>query len=576
MLKKRILSAILCLVMICSVLMTTACSNNVPDNDTEEITESETNQTEKPAEDADGEDSVVILYENDVHCSVEGYAKIAAMKKELAASFDHAGVVSSGDFIQGGTLGAISRGEYIVDIINEIGYDAIALGNHEFDYKMERLNELCAKLNTKVLSCNMYKIGEEKPCFDPYTIVTYGDVKIAYIGITTPETLTKSSPAQFMNDKGELIYTFNESALGEMVQKNIDAVKAEGADYVILLSHIGYCETDEFSDIVDVVANTDGLDAVLDGHSHSVIPEMIVKDKSGDDVVLSSTGTKFEYIGKLTIVDGKIDTELVKTEDYAKVDEDVKACIDEINKNYAVLGERKIAVSEVDLITHDADGNRLVRLAETNLGNLCSDSFREVLDVDIAYLNGGGIRAEIKAGDVTFNDIYSVFPFNNQMVVSEISGQTILDMLEMAMMNYPSENGSFPHVSGMTFSVNTSIPTSVKLDSNGFFIGVEGGRRVYDVMVFDKASGTYKPLDAEAKYTIAATNYFLIDLGSGMSMLANTKVLQNEGVLEIDVLEKYIVENLGGVIDERYAEVDNRITFTNGYANAVAEELMAA
>ena len=238
MLKKRILSAILCLVMICSVLMTTACSNNLPENDTEEVTESETNQTEKPTEDADGEDSVVILYENDVHCSVEGYAKIAAMKKELAASFDHAGVVSSGDFVQGGTLGAISRGEYIVDIINEIGYDAIALGNHEFDYKIERLNELCAKLNTKVLSCNMYKIGEEKPCFDPYTIVTYGDVKIAYIGITTPETLTKSSPAQFMNDKGELIYTFNESALGEMLQKNIDAVKAEGADYVILLSHI--------------------------------------------------------------------------------------------------------------------------------------------------------------------------------------------------------------------------------------------------------------------------------------------------------------------------------------------------
>ena len=198
------------------------------------------------------------------------------------------------------------------------------------------------------------------------------------------------------------------------------------------------------------------------------------------------------------------------------------------------------------------------------------------MDVDIAYLNGGGIRAEIKAGDVTFNDIYSVFPFNNQMVVSEITGQTILDMLEMAMMNYPSENGSFPHVSGMTFSVNTSIPTSVKLDSNGFFIGVEGERRVYDVMVFDKASGTYKPLDAEAKYTIAATNYFLIDRGSGMSMLANTKVLQNEGVLEIEVLEKYIVENLGGVIDERYAEVDNKITFTNGYANAMAEELMAA
>ena len=576
MLKKRILSALLCLAMICSVLMTTACSSNPPENDTEKVTESETNQTEKPIEDSDGEDSVVILYENDVHCSVDGYAKIAAMKKELATSFDHTGVVSSGDFIQGGTLGAISRGEYIVDIINKIGYDAIALGNHEFDYRIERLNELRTKLNTKVLSCNIYKIGEEKSYFDPYTIVTYGDVKIAYIGITTPETLTSSSPSQFMNDKGELIFTFNESALGEMVQKNIDAAKAEGADYVILLSHIGYSETGELSDITDVIANTDGLDAVLDGHSHSVIPEMIVKDKSGDDVVLSSTGTKFEYIGKLTLVDGKIDTELVKTEEYTKIDDDVKACIDEINENYAVLGERKIATSEVDLITHDADGNRLVRLAETNIGNICSDAFREVFDVDIAYLNGGGIRAEIKAGDVTFNDIYSVFPFNNQVVVSEISGQTLLDMLEMAMMLYPAENGSFPHVSGITFSVNTSIPTPVKLDSNGFFVSVEGERRVYDVMIFDKASGSYKPLDVNANYTIAATNYFLIDRGSGMSMLANTKVLQNDGTLDVEVLERYIVENLGGVIDERYAEVDNRITFTTDYTNSAADELMAA
>ena len=587
MLKKRILSAILCLVMLLSVLMTASCadeSNNSSSNGSESVTESESesgsesaseSESDKPAED-DEEDSVVILFENDVHCEVNGYAKIAAMKKELAESFDHAGVVSSGDFVQGGTLGAISQGEYIVEIINKVGYDAIALGNHEFDYKMDRLNELRTKLNTKVLSCNLYKIGEEKPYFDSYSIVTYGDVKIAYIGITTPETITSSAPSQFMNDKGEVIFTFSEANLSEVVQKNIDAARAEGADYVIALSHIGYSETGEYTDITDIIENTDGLDAVLDGHSHSVIPEMIVKDKSGDDVVLSSTGTKFEHIGKLTLVDGKIDTELVKVEEYTKTDDEVKACIDQIVANYAVLGERKIATSSVDLITHDANGNRLVRNSETNLGNLCADSFREIYGTDISFVNGGGIRAAIEKGDVTFNDIYSVFPFNNNMVTAEISGQALLDMLELAVAYYPAEDGSFPHMSGITFSVNKSIQSSVKLDDNGLFVGVEGDYRVYNVMILDKTTGTYKALDCNAKYTIAATNHVLLDFGGGMTMLKDAKILQNEGTLDVEVLERYIVENLGGVIGDKYAEVDNRITFTEGYVNAEAEELMAA
>ena len=541
MLKKRILSLILCLLMTLSAFSFWSCAVE--------------------------EDTLAILFENDVHCAVEGYAKLGAMKNELAESYDHVGVVSSGDFVQGGTLGAISQGEYIVDIINEVGYDAIALGNHEFDYKLDRLNELREKLNAKVLSCNFTLAGSDETYFDAYDLVEYGNVKIAYIGITTPETMTSSAPAQFMNDAGEVIYSFNEDKMSEIVQKNIDSAKKEGADYVIALSHIGYSEAEEFSDIVDIIESTDGFDAVLDGHSHTVIEEMIVKDKSGDDVVLSSTGTKFEYIGKLTIVDGKIDTELVKTEEYEKTDDKVAACIEDINKNYAELGERKIATSDVDLITHDKDGNRLVRLAETNLGNLCSDAFYNVMDVDVAYVNGGGIRASIEAGDITFNDIYSVFPFNNQMVKAEVTGQMILDMLELAMMNYPEEDGSFSHIAGMRFSVNKSLPSSVKLDENGFFVEVEGDYRVYNVEILDKASGEYKPLSLEKSYTLAAVNYYLIDVGGGMSMLKDAKILQNEGILDVEVLEQYIVEDLGGVIGEKYASADNRITFTDGYVN---------
>ena len=509
-------------------------------------------------------DTVVILYENDVHCAVEGYSKLAAMKKELSETYTNVGVVSVGDFVQGGTLGAVSKGEYIVNLMNKVGYDAIALGNHEFDYQLPRLNELNAMSNTKFISCNFQKIGEDKSYFEPYTIVSYGSVDIAYIAITTPETINSSSPAQFKNDKGELIYTFNESKLYDIVQTNINAAETAGADYVIALSHIGYDESGNLADITDVIENTDGFDVVLDAHSHSVIEEKVIKDKSGDDVLLTSTGTKFEYIGKLTIKNGAFDTELVEVESYTKTDPVVDAYITEINENYAQLGNRKIGESKVEFITHDKDGNRLVRNAETNLGNFCSDALRVMTGADMSFVNGGGLRAPMESGDITFNDIFSVFPFNNQIVTAEISGQILIDFLEMAVMNYPEEDGSFPHMSGVTFSVNKSIPTSVKVDENGFFEKVDGAYRVYNVKVLDKTSGEYKALDPNGKYVIAGFNYFLLDFGGGMTMFKDAKILDAEGTLDVELLENYIVEHLGGVIGEEYAEVKPNISFTDG------------
>ena len=509
-------------------------------------------------------DDIIILYENDVHCAVEGYSKLSAMKNELLETHTNVGVVSVGDFVQGGTLGAVSKGEYIVNLMNKVGYDAIALGNHEFDYQLPRLNELNAMSNTKFISCNFQKIGEDKSYFEPYTIVSYGSVDIAYIAITTPETINSSSPAQFRNDKGELIYTFNESKLYDIVQTNINAAETAGADYVIALSHIGYDESGNLADITDVIENTDGFDVVLDAHSHSVIEEKVIKDKSGDDVLLTSTGTKFEYIGKLTIKNGAFDTELVEVESYTKTDPVVDAYITEINENYAQLGNRKIGESKVEFITHDKDGNRLVRNAETNLGNFCSDALRVMTGADMSFVNGGGLRAPMEAGDITFNDIFSVFPFNNQIVTAEISGQILIDFLEMAVMTYPEEDGSFPHMSGVTFSVNKSIPTSVKVDANGFFEKVDGAYRVYNVKVLDKTSGEYKALDPNGKYILAGFNYFILDFGGGMSMFKDAKILDAEGTLDVELLENYIVEHLGGVIGEEYAEVKPNISFTDG------------
>lgn len=550
---RKFLSVILVLSLLLSMLALAACSNE----------NNEGTGTNPPAEDSAGDFAeIVILYENDVHCAVDGYSKLAAMKTELKSTFDYVGVVSAGDFVQGGTLGAVSKGEYIVNLMNKVGYDAISLGNHEFDYLLPRLHELNALSNTKFLSCNFQKIGEEKSVFDSYTIVSYGEVEIAYIGITTPETITSSNPAQFMDEKGEIAYTFHEEDLYEHVQETINAAEAAGADYVIALSHVGYDESGELTDIVDLIENTDGFDAVLDAHSHSVIDEKIVKDKSGDDVLLSSTGTKFEYIGKLTITEEGLDSELVKTESYTKTDATVDAYLAEINESYAVLGNRKIGESTVALNTHDGEV-RLVRNNEVALGNFCSDALRVTMGTDVAFVNGGGLRAPIDAGDVTFNDIFSVFPFNNQVVTAEVTGQILLDMLEMGVMNYPNEDGSFPHTSGLIFSINQSIPTSVKVDENGFFIGVDGTYRVHDVKVLDK-DGTYKPLDLGATYTLAGFNYFMLDFGGGMAMFKDAKILDAEGTLDVELLERYIVEHLGGVIGEEYASPQGRITVTGG------------
>ena len=544
--KKRLLSCIVCLcMMLCSLNAVVFAKDS---------------------------ETIVILYENDVHCAVEGYSKLAAMKNELKSEYEYVGAVSSGDFVQGGTLGAVSKGEYIVGLMNLVGYDAIALGNHEFDYTISRLTELYELSETKYISCNFAKIGEEKTYFEPYTIVSYGDVDIAYIGIITPETITSARPSQFRNENGEIIYTFNESRLYELVQESIDEATEDGADYVIALSHIGYDESGELNDVTDVIENTDGLDVVLDAHSHSVIEEKIVKDKSGDDVLLSSTGTGFENIGKLTIANGEFDTELVKTETYTKTDADVDAYIAEINESYAELGNRKIGESKVELITHNEEGTRLVRTAETNLGNLCSDALFFVTNADVSYVNGGGLRAPIKSGDMTFNDIYSVFPFNNRIVTAEITGQVLLDMLEMSMISYPQEDGAFPHMSGITFSVNKSIPSSIKVDENGFFTKVDGDYRVYDVKVLDKESGNYKALELDKKYILAAADYYILNFGSGMSMFKDAKVVESEGMLDVEVLERYITDNLNGVIGEEYKDVVNRITFTDGYENADNED----
>lgn len=518
------------------------------------------------------EEDIVILYENDVHCAVDSYSKLAAMKAELSENYAHVGVVSVGDFIQGSSLGAISQGEYIVNIMNLVGYDAVALGNHEFDYKLPRLMELVDIMNTKPVCCNFKEVGNKDTVFEPYTIVTYGDVEVAYIGVTTPDTLTSSSPAQFLDEKGEYAYTFSGTELYNTVQMSIDAAKAQGADYIVALTHLGTESVYEQWSAQTVIRNTSGLDVVLDGHSHSVVESMVVADEDGNDVIVSSTGTKFANVGKLTISDTGITTELIPTENYDKTDDMVSDYIAQINEEYNKLGERKIGESGVLLTTLDEKGNRLIRNGETNLGDFCADAFRLVTGADIGFINGGGIRDDIAAGEVTFNDILSVFPFNNRVCVIEATGQAIVDMLELGVLNYPNEDGTFQHVSGITFDLDATIPSSVKLDENMVFVSVEGERRVKNAKVLNTETGEYEPIDLHRVYTLASHNYLLLDQGGGASMFKGAKVVSDSGMLDVELLEVYITENLGGVVGSEYAASQNRINIVNTKADTEETE----
>lgn len=496
---------------------------------------------------AEQSDDIIILYENDVHCEIEGYSVISAMRNELKKEYEHVGIVTSGDFLQGGSLGSISKGEYIIRLMNLVGYDAIALGNHEFDYGLDRLYELTEMLGTKPVCANFKKIGVGA-CFEPYSIVSYGDVKIAYIGITTPNTPdTTSFPTQFVDEDKNPIYTFSKNDLASVVQENIDNARAMGADFVIALSHIG--DDKKEYNAIDIVSDTVGLDVVLDAHSHSVIESEILLDKSGNEVVYTSTGTKFANIGKLTISEESITTELISLENYNTTDPIVDACIDQIMAEYTEIGNKKEADCDFDLITHDDEGNRIIRVNESNLGNLISDAFRTVLETDIAYFNGGGIRSNIESGEITFNDLLNVLPFNNTGVVVEVSGRTILEMLEVAVSKWPGENANFSHVSGLTFSVNT--------------LG-DKANRVYNVKIENAKTGNYEALELNRMYTVASNNFILLECGDGMTMFEGATVISDTGILDVEILERYIVDHLGGVIDERYEKVNHHITFTEG------------
>ncbi len=516
---------------------------------------------------AAGSGDIVILYTSDVHCAIDsgfGYAGLYQLRETLELNGDHTILVDNGDAVQGASVGTLTRGGAIIDLMNEVGYDIAIPGNHEFDYGMDRFLELTEMADFPYISCNFNKEGEL--VFDPYIIKEVNGVKIGFVGVTTPYTLTTSTPKYFQNEEGEYIYGFQQDETGEQVynavQSAVDAVKAEGADYVVVMGHLGDELIYRPYTYKDVIENTEDFDVLIDGHSHDK-EQVEMKNKAGNTVVRSACGTKLEGIGyvRISAEDGSLSTGLYTWEnetslpELMRIENPVSARVEEKKAELADLLNEVVASTSVDLVINDPEavGNeegrvRIIRRQETNLGDLCADAYREQTGADISLINAGGIRDDIMAGDITYSDIISIHPYGNMICVVDATGQQIIDALEWGARSLPDENGAFLQVSGLSYEIDMSVESSCTCDADGMFTGVEGPYRVKNVMVGGE------PIDPDRTYMVASHSYLLKENGDGYTMFDDAPMILDEVILDNQVLINYITRAMDGVVGEQYAD----------------------
>ena len=509
---------------------------------------------------------VTILYTNDVHTYIDNkspkptYAAIAALKKSIEDTGRDVLLVDAGDHIQGTAYGSMDDGATIIELMNEAGYDLATPGNHEFDYGMARAKAVLREADFPYVSCNWVDLRTGFNVLPSVKFFFVGGRKIAFVGVTTPETFTKSTPAYFMNDaQTKYIYDIlggeDGQKLYDAVQKAIDKAEFWGADTIIGLGHLGVDPSSSPWTSEEVIAHTHGFTAFIDGHSHTVMANKQVTDASGKAVTLTQTGSYFKNIGKMTVgADGTITTELIDT--YEGLDAAVAATASNwISAVDDMLGE-EIAVGDTKFYINDpATGKRRIRSGETNLGDFVADGiytyFNEIeeLHCDVAIMNGGGIRADVEAGPWSFKTCKTVSPFGNVACLMSVTGQQIQDALEFGARFAGAEgkeNGGFLQVAGARYTIHPMIPNTVQTNDKNVWTGSAATPRVSNVEIYDKTTGTYQPLDPNATYALAGMNYTLRNLGDGFAMFDGATLIKDYVSEDYLVMSSYAAM-FGGV-----------------------------
>ena len=527
-------------------------------------------------------DDIIILHTNDVHCSIKdsiGYDGLMLYKKELKKRYKHVLTVDAGDHIQGGAIGLLSKGLDIIDIMNTIEYDVVTIGNHEFDYGIAQLNICEEKLNCGYISANFCYRKNKTTIFPPYKIVDLGDKKIGFIGVTTPQTLSKTYLHNIVDEDGKMLYDFlaeNEGQeLYNTIQGYIDEVKLKGANYAILLCHLGN-EGDAAEKYTTnaLISHISGIDAVIDGHTHKIY-NTATKDKEGKDILLTQTGTKLTHLGVIKISKDGIISEMlseIPKPEYIEyrpdfrdnilryVDPDMYKILSDIIDSHSDELKEKIGYTDFDLtINTDQSGDsskQKSRSEENTLCDLVADAIRYIGNGDISMINAGSIRADLMKGDITFQNILDILPFSEDIIIKEVLGSDILDSLEFGMKNLPGKSSIFPQVSGISFRVDLSIKSPIIVDDDEMFVKVEGTRRVSNVMIGDK------PLDVNKKYNISFDNY-IANGGDGFSMFNKYEELSSTLKTDNQAFMIYIKDVLNGIIPDKYRTTQGRIIIIN-------------
>ena len=516
---------------------------------------------------------IIILHTNDVHCSLTdniGYDGLMLYKKELQKQFKNILTVDTGDHIQGNAYGYISKGIDIINIMNKIGYDVVTIGNHEFDYGLESLMKCNETLTCGYTSANFCYNQNKTTIFPKYVIKEIGNRKIGFIGLTTIEAFLKTYLFTILDENNEKLYSFLSGDKGKelysITQNYINEIKDLGVDYIIILAHLGDEENSNQYTSKEVISNTNGINAIIDGHSHSVY-NISWKNKDGKDIPLVQTGSNLKNLGILRINDsGYITSELISeipkpnNETGAEkvtrnnksiwVDAEMKKYLENLTENTEL--NSKIGYSDFDLKEENHSHIQLSRYGETNIGDLITDAIRYIGNADISIMVSRYIKKGLRKGDILYKNIIDIIPFYDDIIVKEVKGKDILDALEYGVKASPKKLSRFLQVSGISFKVDTSISSTVEVDENDMFSGVKGNRRVYNVKIGKEE------IDPNKSYKISFNNIIGAG-GDGYPMFGKYEVKFNTNKSSNEALLSYIKEKLNETIPNIYNNTQERI-----------------